>query len=478
VTGVQNQSALRRSTAPRWMRSRSFAMCLFGVTGLACSSNRDVLVGYNRASEGRGEAGMTSAAGASFGSTPVGSAGTAGTNPRVALGTCANGGPAIKLDTIGGCTTDLARRAFLFAICTCSDLVSTNRITTDSFDSRTTSTFDIGGSIGVNGSYQTEDIASQVGGSLWVMGDARFGNHDIAGDLKCAHSLAVTTNSRVHRNASVAGSVAAPTLAIDGSLTVQNGTTASVSAAQAGIEYVDSLVLDTPCNCQSPIDIAAITRDFRTANDNASQSLAASAFSATQGDVDRTLACGRYYFDSWGGTGKITLHLTGRTAIAIGSGISNSDGIVFDLGAGAELDLFVDGNLEMSGNVTMGDPNHPASTRVYVAGQAAFSANVALHANLYIPNYPMVMSAPSEVWGAIFAQSIRASGGLTVHYDQSILDLTSCTESGQSCKSCQDCANPSPACRNGTCAACETDSDCCPPLYCNQGLCQIKSVLL
>ena len=468
----------------RWLSERSRALFAIGAACVGCSSHPDILVGYNLGGRDDGQAGASSTAGGGFGGSQASgfsaggtSSGTGGTGTATP-GSCSNGGPDIRLDPIGGCTTDLARHAFPFAICTCSDLVSTNRIATDAFDSGATGSADNAGSIGVNGSYDAQDIASQLGGSLWVMGQTKFGNHDIAGDLNCAQSLAVTTNSRVHGNASVVGTLAAPTLTINGSLTVPSGTAVNVGSAQAGTSYVSSLTIATPCNCQTPIDIAAIVDFFRTTNDNASQALAPSTFSVAEGNLERTLACGRYYLDSLGGTGSITLHLTGKTALAVGGDISNSGGLVFDLGTGAELDLFVNGNLEWSGNVTLGDPNHPAATRIYVTGQAAFSANVALYANLYVPNQPLVMSAPSEVWGAIFAQSIQTSGGLTVHYDQSILDLASCTPSGQSCRTGQDCANPTPACRNGTCAACQGNGDCSPPLYCNQGLCQVQAILL
>ena len=475
----------------RWTSQRSHLAGVISTACVGCSLSPDILVGYNLGGYGYGKGGATASVDASAGGTLASSAGTGGnsagtgatitgtggTSPATS-GSCSNGGPDIQLDPIGGCTTDLARNAFHFAICTCSDLVSTNRIATDAFDSRTTGSVENAGSIGINGSYKAEDVASQLGGSLWVMGETKFGNHDIAGDLNCAQSLSVTMDSRVHENAAVVGPLDAPTLTIDGTLTALSGTSPNVGSARAGTNYVNSLTIAMPCNCQAPIDIATIVDFFRTTNDNASQLLAPSTLSAAEGNVERTLACGRYYLDSLGGTGSITLHLTGKTVLAVGSDISNSGGLVFDLDTGAELDLFVNGNLELSGDVTLGDPNHPASTRIYITGQAAFSATVALYANLYIPNQPLVISAPSEVWGAIFAQSIQSSGGLTVHYDQSILDLPSCTASGQGCKTPEDCANPTPACRNGTCATCLGDGDCSPPLFCNQGLCRFQAIVL
>ncbi|HEY5961568.1 MAG TPA: hypothetical protein VIV60_33645, partial [Polyangiaceae bacterium] len=80
--------------------------------------------------------------------------------------------------------------------------------------------------------------------------------------------------------------------------------------------------------------------------------------------------------------------------------------------------------------------------------------------------------------GSLFVGGLRSSAGLKVHYDQSVLELPSCHQTNQTCGSCYDCANPTPACRNGKCESCQVDADCCPPLYCNHGACQVEPVLL
>lgn len=452
---------------------------LVTLLSLACSTGNDVLVGYNRGHAGSlGTSGVASGGAESLGtSAGATSWSTAPSSTSTTTDGCLDGGPPITLPTIGGCTSDLAKRLFAFAICSCADLTVSNGLMTTPFRSSAAGvTFEA--SVGVNGSYLTDGARSQLGGSLWVLGDSELAGHDIQGDLQCGGSVTVTASSAVHRNAYVVGNLAAPNLSIDGSLSIADNARYEVLSVAGGTTTLASMAVPPPCDCEHPLDIGAITRHFEADNDNDNVALSSALFVNNDTNLARTLPCGRYYFDSLGGTGAITLHLTGKTLIAIGGRLSNSGGLHLDLGPDAELDLFVGGDLELSGPVALGNASRPAITRVYVGGQAAFSSNLTLYANWYIPNSLLATSAPSEFWGALFTHSLTASAGLAVHYDASVLDLPSCQPSGQSCSSCRGCANPTPACRNGTCEACLVDSDCCPPLYCNQGTCETAPVLL
>ncbi|HEY5962179.1 MAG TPA: hypothetical protein VIV60_36735, partial [Polyangiaceae bacterium] len=178
--------------AARWL-GLGIAMCL------GCCSGKDVLVGFNQKDARAGSAGssMTAAGaknngafgGVSIPSTFVGSAAfggdsVAGATSSSLVDQCADGGPDITLPTLGSCTNDLARRIFLFAICSCTDFDAQAGVDTETFGVPTTG-LDVGASIGVNGSYTTDDQPSYVRGSLWVAADAEFGNHDILGDLQC-----------------------------------------------------------------------------------------------------------------------------------------------------------------------------------------------------------------------------------------------------------------------------------------------------
>lgn len=479
----------------RKMNAPSIALRAFGAllaSAFACSSGNEILVGYNLDGATGGISTRSSVpAGGRFGESSrsdlvaghlgastqsnvagASSSGVFNTSPQA----CDQGGPPITLPPLGGCTTDLAKRIFLFAICTCSDFEAGGGITTNPFGTSVVD-FDQGASIGVNGHYQAEGVSSKLGGSLWVSGNADFGQHEIWGELQCGGTVSVSSVSTVHRDALVLGALAAPELTIGGTLRVTEGAQIAVGSVGNETQRVTTSAIPKPCNCGAPVDVASVARYFATDNDDARASLNASSLAEVHGALERTVGCGRYYFDDLSGTGSVTLHLTGKTLLAVGGEFSNSGGLSIDLGPAAELDLFIAGNLELSGPLSIGDPNRPAATRIYVAGQAAFSSDLKLYANLYIPNSLLAMSAPSEFWGALFSQSLSASAGLSVHYDESVLALPSCTPPGQSCSSCRDCANPTAACNAGRCEPCQRDSDCCPPLYCNQGVCQTAPVL-
>ena len=75
-----------------------------------------------------------------------------------------------------------------------------------------------------------------------------------------------------------------------------------------------------------------------------------------------------------------------------------------------------------------------------------------------------------EMYGAIFANRIGASGDLKIHYDNAAVETNDeCPPPppNQQCESCRDCANQ-PCGSNGLCqATCTSDSQCCPPLRCS-----------
>jgi hypothetical protein len=146
--------------------------------------------------------------------------------------------------------------------------------------------------------------------------------------------------------------------------------------------------------------------------------------------------------------------------------------VTFSIDPGAELDLFVGGDVLFSGPVHIGDKARAAATRLYVGGVFGYDGELQLAANLYLPNGAFTTTTSgTEVWGSVFAKDIGVTGNLAVHYDPSILDVEGCAPPASKCGSCHDCANPSPACKNGACGAYDVDGDCCPPLHCRAGAC-------
>ena len=103
---------------------------------------------------------------------------------------------------------------------------------------------------------------------------------------------------------------------------------------------------------------------------------------------------------------------------------------------------------------------------------ASYASNFVLGANLYQPNAVFTANNVAEIWGSLFVGGLQLASPFIVHYDQAILDLEGCDDPNKTCTDCHDCANPTPSCKNGTCAPCVVDSDCCPPLVCDGGSCK------
>ena len=153
---------------------------------------------------------------------------------------------------------------------------------------------------------------------------------------------------------------------------------------------------------------------------------------------------------------QATIHLTasGRVALFVAGDLSTADFVV-DVPAGSELDLFVGGNVTVRGAFQVGDASNPARARTYVGGSTVnVGAATTLAGNLYAPRAGITLggSALTTLYGSMFASSLTASAGLTIHYDEAILTPTStpACASPASCSTACDCAGQ--ACNSGTAA--------------------------
>jgi len=226
--------------------------------------------------------------------------------------------------------------------------------------------------------------------------------------------------------------------------------------------------VNKPCNCDTPVDVASIVAALAQTNDNATFDASTSALSGDSFDV--SLECGRYYFNSLSSTGTATLRLRGRTVLAIAGNVTIANNFSILLDPGAELDLFIGGNVQFNGAPSIGDSARPFATRIYVAGTSVASAGkLEVAANIYAPNAHMQLDNMVDLRGSMFAKSFTFAGATKVTYDEAILDTRGCNEEApRGCTSCSDCGNPTPACAgNGTCGPCTNDSQCCAPLVCN-----------
>ena len=465
----------RGRRAAGWTGGILFAPWLFG-----CG---DVRAQPIRAADGDGGASEGAADGALLVDGPAGD----GVSPDDASDFCTGHGPV--LPGADQCPGDLAH-LFRFAACACHSLAVSGALSTDSFDSANDggSAGSGAASIAANGQVAT-NARSHVGGSVWAGGQNLASGtpavsltsspagvtSTVTLDIESGGDLQVQGTVLVGRDVYVDGNVTVPSgsLSVVGGVHIPAGDSAS-SGVTAGAGVSSGPVdVAPPCDCSTPIDIAGIIAAHKATNDDAAAGLAATSLDAPPSAV--ALPCGQYYVDGIHG-GAVTLDIHGRVALFVDGDLVVDQGLAIDLAPGTELDLFVAGNVSIQGTTPLGAPSAAARIRMYVGGASVtLSADATVGANVYAPLADVQLASNFEMWGAIFAQSLLFSGDFTIHYDTSVLQMPGCTPPGTACKTCDECAGATPACKGGTCLACSTTADCCPPLECDTttGRCQL-----
>jgi hypothetical protein len=228
------------------------------------------------------------------------------------------------------------------------------------------------------------------------------------------------------------------------------------------------LTVAAPCDCANPVDVAGIVSFFQSVSDNAARGVSPTALSSANG-VNLTLECGRYVFQGVNATGPVRIRTRDRVVIAVVGDVTSANQFELSPDPGSQVDVFVSGNLALSNNATLGDPGRPAATRIYVGGTQVTASNaLELSANLYAGRATFSANNNVDMRGALFVDQLSAANSFSVAYDDAILNLDGCASADAGCSSCRQCANPTPACRNGSCGRCQTDADCCPPLACER----------
>jgi hypothetical protein len=405
---------------------------------------------------------------------------------------CNASGPPALIDQFaeGGTATTcpelLAQRAFLYALCACADFVSDQALVTDAFNGAQGAYSDAGvlpgGSVGINGSVNLNPSAPmQVNGSFWASGasDINAGPIDVAGELHAEGELR-PTSLFVGADAWMAGGIQTTGgVTVNGAVHVPAGAPIDVPAdAGLGAPLTQAFQVAPACDCtpQDLVDVAGVVATYAMDNDDQVLGIEPTWLENVQSAVTATLPCGRIYLASVGGNAPIQLTVKSHVALFVGADISTDSDFEIDVPSGGELDLFVAGSLTVSGSFLVGTISNPARARTYVGGSTVNLQNAAtLAGNLYAPKATLTLgaSAPTTLYGSIFAERVSASADLTIHYDEAILSpsATAGCPAPQACSSCSDCGGQ--ACNDGgACGACARSSDCCPPLVCgSQGTC-------
>jgi hypothetical protein len=386
------------------------------------------------------------------------------------------------------CAGWLARRAFSHAICSCGDLDVLAVLASSALDSSVEPEVDDedhdrrGAAIGVNGNYSGGEYV-RVDGSFTVSGTTAVvsrGGIDVAGDLRLAAPTSAAGPIFVGRDAwllEAASSMSLVTVLRDLHLGPSGSVEGAAPAIALGKTVHESFEVAPPCECanEALIDIDGVVSQGMTQNDNDRIGLALDALSDVASPKQVTLSCGRFALQQISGEAEIALRIVGRVVLVVAGDVAAGRKFSLELEPGAALDLFIGGNLSVSGESLIGDNTRPAATRLYVGGASdiALPGTARFSANLYAPRAVVTVLALGDVYGAAFGAAVRSLGALLAHYDRAVLqaDADCAIAPPARCSSCDQCGAEK-TCVAGVCTTCAKDDDCCFPLVCAAGACQ------
>jgi hypothetical protein len=405
----------------------------------------------------------------------------AGTDSVDGSGTCNGEIFRVPLNENGDtvCAGALAERHFRFGLCTCNDVTVVGDLRVDSFDSSLASDvmFDnYGGAVGVNGQLSvSKEIV--IGGSAVFSREEGLSfnaNTSINGDLKSGGTVLFPRlfTVSVSRDAYIAGDlINVGTFNIARNLYLSGEVYDIAGLRVNGVRVSSSFDVAPPCPCEPEdiLDVAGIIDAARVDNQNAENDISADALSFVIGPKNLVLECGRYYLDSIGGTGRITIHIHGPTALFVDGDIEVNllGGLNLVLEEDAALDVFVAGNLRLDGFNDDWDMTRPSAVRFYVAGENNVSLSNISGFNLYAPHARVSISETN--FGSIFAGNLVAMDDTTIHYDRDVL------RAGQQCG--DEDTDDDESCKP-TGGSCVADEDCCEPLSCTQNTCQPLVIII
>jgi hypothetical protein len=411
----------------------------------------------------------------------------------------------------GLCAGEVAAEAFQFALCACRDIVDAqSNVNVDSFDSALGPygaplagggvNINDDGNIGVNHALVNFDAQLNLRGSIFIGGGGfgvRGASEITRNVVAAGSSTGANSVTTIGRNMFVDGDVTGR-YDIAGDLYVPTG--ANVTQTTVTGQTIFGPVrtrLPCPCAPDEILDIAAITAYGALHNDNdETMAVTSTAWESGTGPSTITLPCGRYYITSINQPGSLRILAQGRTVLFIDGNIT-AQSLALDLDPGAEMDVFVNGNIVLQAASDFGQQDEPAAVRTYVGGTGAIdlSASAFFGGNLYAPRADVYFGASADLFGALVARDIHFAGSADVHFDSAIREAgDSCEEpvdtdggvpdatpvdagdggTPNTCADCSECGAPSGCRADGTCGACESDADCCAPLVCIGGACQLQ----
>ena len=475
-----HRKAGRREGRISFLSSRLPAFLLSLVWLFACSDNDDHAgAGGTAPNTAPGGVVITPIPGTG---TPGSSAGSAGGSRSATISVgettreqyCAGNGPPIEIlsvrggsSTGGSCRSGLAAEIFKFGLCACEDATFTGAFEIDALDSSQDASpaNQIAASVGVNDDLLTTGVFD-IRGSLIAassgLAPITSGAFNIDGNF-ATNSDVVATGSNITfgRDLWVNGDILAVGFAnVEGDV-YQTPPHTLAGMTVAGQVLKQDFDVPEPCACGQDqiLDIAAIVAAGQANSHNADLGIDdGNRIEIGAGlNSQLNLECGRFAFEAAHFVGVNVIKVNGRTALFIDGDLTITGAFGIDLGSQGELDVFVTGNLLLTGAGDVGAVDRPAALRFYVggAGDIAITGANRFAANLYAPRATVLVTGADDIYGSFFVGSYIVTGTQRMHYDAAVLrggsDGSSCDGPPPGCKRDLDCVSPNVCSASGTC---------------------------
>lgn len=414
--------------------------------------------------------------------------------PSAAADFCSGKGPVVTVSDGATssshvtCTGRIAETKFLNALCTCNNATMAGYLKTRSFDSVKGGPTDTGGSVGINNAYAITTGFTDVGGSLTIAGPGSLsfaGYLKVGSDLRAAGEAIVAGYTKVGRNAWLGeGLTDLGPVNIGGDLHAA-GPIMALPLQVGGSKFQENVNIPKTCPCepQDLLDVGSLVDDAKLENDNAAHGISSNMLNLVVGNVEVTLPCGRFYLERIGGIGNTIVNVTGRVALFVDGPLAAAGNLEFRLAPAGEIDIFVKGDLVLTGRAVFGNKERPAASRIYVggAGDVLLVGAGGFVGNVYAPHSLVTAVGYAEVYGSVFARDFLSPGYANFVYDRAIQHAGDNCDAPLpppgTCNQCGSCTGGT-ACVNGSCGTCRTEGDCCSPLVCMNGVCAEPIVLM
>ena len=305
------------------------------------------------------------------------------------------------------------------AVCSCEDLTHVGELHIEQGPGGS-------GSVGVNGATQLVG-QSDISGTLTSWQGLTAVGCSIGDSLITPGDVEFTGSATINDNATVGGNLlAVGMLTVGGQLEV-GGTSQMVGGQDVASQApYQSPGQTPPCNCDPStfFDVgAAVAAAKQAANGQSNWT--------NVGQEQLHLSTGSYYVTAAATVGSTAIVIDGTVSVFVDGSLQQVGLEQWKISPGAQLDLFVSGNVQSVGALVAGDASQPDAFRVYVGGSNDTSIQAVgtsvFYGAIYAPQANIQYVGDAHVVGAIFAKSILGVGSLTIDYGDQSAPPASCT---------------------------------------------------